>query len=91
MSAQSSAPPPAEGDVHPDLLSLAAQFGGVGAQTSCGNTIGTCAEFHAVNDLLWRGSSLENIRLTPAIRPDTGNFVSPCANCYSMFSDQLHL
>ncbi|MCO8124103.1 RHS repeat-associated core domain-containing protein, partial [Stieleria sp. TO1_6] len=50
-------------------------------------TVGRCAEFHAGNRLLLRtpGSTLSDIGFTKAIRPRTGEVISPCLNCEQMY------
>ncbi len=74
--------------IHPDLLKLAKQIGGVGSLGVTGrNIVGVCAEFHVINDMLLSGSKLEDIRLTRAIRPRTGKFMPYCDNCHAMFSE----
>ena len=74
--------------IHPDLLKLAERVGGVGTLgVTDRNTVGVCAEFHVINDMLLSGSKLEDIRLTRAIRPRTGQFMPYCDNCREMFSE----
>ncbi len=76
-------------NVHPALGELAGRAGGLGVRTSCGNTIGTCAEFRGANELLNSGSRLEDIRFTDAVRPRTGEVIPPCDNCKGMFGKNL--
>lgn len=67
---------------------LAERVGGVGTQgVTDRNTIGVCAEFHVINDMLLSGSKLEDIRLTRPIRQRTGQFMPYCDNCRVMFSE----
>ena len=74
--------------IHPDLLKLAERVGAIGTLgVTDRNTVGVCAEFHVINDLLLSGSKLEDIRLTRAIRPRTGQFMPYCDNCRVMFSE----
>lgn len=77
------------GAVNPTLAALAEQqLGGVGASTP-GVTapVGCCAEFQAVNQLLNLGADLDDIRLTPVIRPRTGDLVPKCTNCGILFQN----
>lgn len=53
------------------------------------NTVGVCAEFHVVNSLLLSGCKWSDIRLTPAIRPRTGEIMPYCNNCLAMFGDLI--
>ncbi|MCR5719329.1 MAG: hypothetical protein K6F84_02085 [Lachnospiraceae bacterium] len=72
--------------IHPDLLKLAERVGGVGSLgVTDRNTVGVCAEFHVINDMLLSDSKLEHIRLTRPIRPRTGQFMPYCDNCRAMF------
>lgn len=72
--------------IHPDLLKLSERVGGIGTFGVTGrNTVGVCAEFHVINDMLLSGSKLEDIKLTRAIRPKTGQFMPYCENCREMF------
>lgn len=74
--------------IAPELLERAVLIGGLGSHgVTERNTVGICAEFHVVNDLLLRGSKWEDIRLTPAIRPRTGKEMPFCDNCKIMFHD----
>lgn len=74
--------------VHPLLKARADKIGGLGANgLTDKNTVGVCAEFHAVNKLLLEGSDINDIHLTNAIRPRTGKEVPYCQNCLDMFSD----
>ena len=76
--------------IHPDLKKLADKIGGIGSKgVSIKNTVGVCAEFQAVNNLLWSGSKLSDIKLTEAIRPRTGNKMPYCANCAKMFKNLI--
>lgn len=81
--ATSGAPPTV---VAPQLEEAAQSLGGMGAQTSAG-TVGACCEVHAANDLLLQnpGASIQDVNLTPAIRPRTGETVSMCDNCQVIF------
>ena len=76
--------------IHPELIKRAASIGGIGSHgVTERNTVGVCAEFHVVNNLLNSGSKIENIRLIPAIRPRTGTAMPFCDNCKKMFSDLI--
>ncbi len=76
--------------IHPELIARANKIGGVGTKgLSTKNTVGVCAEFHAVNSLLLSGSNIKDIKLTHAIRPRTGKGQPFCANCKKMFSDLI--
>lgn len=78
--------------IHPELRKRADRIGGVGSHgVTDKNIVGICAEFHVINSLLNKGSKLENIRLTPAIQPRTGNQRAYCNNCQSMFYDIMSL
>lgn len=75
-------------DIHPKLIELANQIGGIGSYgLTERNTVGVCAEFQVVNRLLLSGSQFEDIRLTKAIRPRTGEVIPYCENCVAMFKD----
>ena len=75
-------------NIAPELLRRASLIGGLGSHgVTNRNTVGVCAEFHAVNNLLLSGSKWEDIRLTPAIRPRTGKEMPFCDNCKTMFHD----
>lgn len=53
--------------IHPELLKRAEMIGGVGTKgVSTKNTVGVCAEFHVVNELLLSGSKISDIKLTHA-------------------------
>lgn len=76
--------------IHPELIARAKRIGGIGSKgLSTKNTVGVCAEFHVVNELLLSGSSISDIRLTHAIRPRTGKGRPYCINCKKMFSDLI--
>ena len=78
------------GQIHPELIARAKRIGGIGSKgLSTKNTVGVCAEFHVVNELLLSGSSISDIRLTHAIRPRTGKGRPYCINCKKMFSDLI--
>ena len=78
------------GQIHPELIARAKRIGGIGSRgLSTKNTVGVCAEFHVVNELLLSGSSISDIRLTHAIRPRTGKGRPYCINCKKMFSDLI--
>lgn len=74
-------------EIHPELKKRLAEVGlSIGTHgVTDRNTVGVCAEFQVVNELLWKGSKLSDIRLTKAIRPRTGNEIPYCANCQKMF------
>lgn len=77
-------------EIHPELLKRAKKIGGIGAKgLSAKNTIGVCAEFHVVNELLLSGSNITDIKLTHAIRPRTKKGQPYCINCKKMFSDLI--
>lgn len=76
--------------IHPELVKRAEKIGGIGTKgISSKNTVGVCAEFHVVNELLLNGSNISDIKLTHAIRPRTGKGRPYCANCKKMFSDLI--
>ena len=76
--------------IHPELIKRAEKIGGIGTKgLSTKNTVGVCAEFHVVNDLLLSGSKISDIKLTHAIRPRTGKGRPYCINCKKMFSDLI--
>ena len=76
--------------IHPELLKRAEMIGGVGTKgLSTKNTVGVCAEFHVVNELLLSGSKISDIKLTRAIRPRTKEGRPYCINCKKMFSDLI--
>ncbi len=76
--------------IHPELIKRAEKIGGIGTKgLSTKNTIGVCAEFHVVNELLLNGSKISDIKLTHAIRPRTGKGRPYCVNCKKMFSDLI--
>ena len=82
--------PPDEANIHPELKKRADKIGGVGSKgLSTKNIVGVCAEFHAVNDLLNKGSKISDIKLTHAIRPRNGHGQPYCINCRKMFSDLI--
>ena len=76
--------------IHPELRKRAEAIGGIGSHgLSKKNTVGVCAEFHVVNSLLLSGSKWSDIKLTPAIRPRTGEKMPYCSNCLAMFGDLI--
>ena len=76
--------------IHPGLIKRAEKIGGSGTKgLSTKNTVGVCAEFHVVNELLLSGSKITDIKLTHAIRPRTGKGRPYCINCKKMFSDLI--
>ena len=76
--------------IHPELRKRAEAIGGIGTHgLTSRNTVGVCAEFHVVNSLLLSGCKWSDIRLTPAIRPRTGEVMPYCDNCLAMFSDLI--
>lgn len=78
--------------IHPELIKRADKIGGIGSLgVTDKNTVGVCAEFHVINSLLYKGSKLENIRLTPAYQPRTGKPRPYCNNCKAMFYDIMSL
>lgn len=83
VAARASAAPPS--NIAPELNGAAERLGGVGARTSCGNVVGACSEFHAANEVLLQGAKLNNVRVTPAIRPRTGQVIPRCPNCEKIF------
>ena len=75
---------------HPVIIELANKIGGIGSLgVTSKNTVGVCAEFHAVNNFLNRGVDIANIRFTNPIRPRTGKPMPFCDNCRKMFSDLI--
>lgn len=77
--------------ISPVLIERANRIGGIGSLgVSERNTVGVCAEFHAINSLLLNGCNIEDIRLTEAIRPRTGEIRPYCDNCKEMFSDIIN-
>lgn len=77
-------------NIHPELIKRAEKIGGIGSKgLSTKNTVGVCAEFHVVNELLMSGSKISDIKLTYAIRPRTGKGRPYCINCKKMFSDLI--
>lgn len=76
--------------IHPELVKRAKKIAGIGTKgLSTKNTVGVCAEFHVVNELLLSGSKISDIKLTHAIRPRTGKGRPYCTNCKKMFSDLI--
>ena len=76
--------------IHPDLQKLADNIGGVGSLGLTNkNIVGVCAEFRAVNELLWKGNKLSDIKITAPIRPRTGATINYCANCLAMFANLI--
>ena len=61
-------------------------YGGSKGLTSS-NVVGRCAEFRSANTLMLRGSRVNNIRFTDAVRPRTGEVVPACKNCTSIFKE----
>lgn len=77
--------------IHPVLLEKVKRIGEIGTHAlSDKNILGVCAEFRAVNRLLYKGSKWEDIRLTPAIRPRTGESRAYCENCAALFYDIIN-
>ena len=74
----------------PAMEVLASKMGGKGIVTECGNTVGCCAEYHAADELIARGSLLEDIRFTEAVRPRSGAVIAPCENCLRMFEENFN-
>ena len=80
--------PPDEADVPEELLELCKRVGPIGSTgVTDHNTVGVCAEFQVVYQLLKSGSKLEDIKLTKAIRPRTGMYQDYCDNCKAMFAE----
>lgn len=73
--------------IAPELQAYADKLGGLGVKTSCGNTLGRCAEFRAANELLLNNPNLKlkDIQFTQAVRPRTGEVVPRCENCTNIF------
>ena len=70
------------------LIKRANRIGGIGSKgLTLNNTVGRCAEFRSANTLMLRGSRINNIRFTSAVRPRTGEVVSACKNCTSIFKE----
>jgi hypothetical protein len=84
--ATSGAPPTV---VSPQMEAAAQSLGGIGAKTPAG-TVGACCEVHAANELLLKNPTAmpQDINLTPAIRPRTGQVVPMCDNCKVIFNKQ---
>lgn len=81
---------PTPNKIHPELVKRADAIGGIGSLgVTSKNTVGVCAEFHAVNSLLNNGANIADIRLTKPIRPRTGKQMPFCDNCKAMFSDLI--
>lgn len=77
--------------IHPDLIKRAESIGGIGSKGLTNkNTVGVCAEFHVINQLLLNGSKFSDIHLTTPIRPRTGKPQPYCANCQKMFEDIIN-
>ncbi|WP_460271859.1 hypothetical protein [Clostridium sp. CTA-19] len=75
-------------NINLQLINKANPIGGVGSKgVNRKNTVGACAEFRRVNQLLNIGSDIRNIRFTKAVRPRTGAIKSPCNNCLEIFGD----
>lgn len=74
--------------VAPQMSALADQFGGVGAVAPSGNVVGCCAEFRAANALALGGSNVDNVVVSPAVRPRTGEHVIRCETCEGMFGPE---
>lgn len=73
-----------------ELRERAEAIGGLGTHgLTERNTVGVCAEFHVVNSLLLGGAKWDDIHLTPAIRPRTGQVMPFCDNCKAMFHDLI--
>ena len=74
--------------IHPKLMELAEEIGGIGSHgLTDKNIVGVCAEFHVVNDMLNSGVKYSDIKIVKAIRPRTGKFIPFCKNCKTMFKD----
>ena len=74
----------------PGLQKRAEKIGGIGSRgVSSKNIVGVCAEFHVVNRLLLKGGKWSDIKLTPAIRPRTGEIIPYCPNCLALFGDLM--
>lgn len=70
------------------LLKRANRIGGIGSKgLTPSNTVGCCAEFRSANTLMLRGSRINNIRFTDAVRPRTGDTIPACKNCTSIFKE----
>ena len=70
------------------LIKRANRIGGIGSNgLTSGNVVGRCAEFRSANTLMLRGSRVNNIRFTDAVRPRTGEVVPTCKNCTSIFKE----
>ncbi|UII34887.1 hypothetical protein LVD17_13830 [Fulvivirga ulvae] len=82
--ARSAGPPTI---IAPSLEKAANELGGVGTKRA-GNTIGCCGEFRAGNELLLENPYYKpsDIQFTPAIRPRTGQVITPCQNCQDIFN-----
>ena len=70
------------------LIKRANRIGGIGSKgLTFSNVVGRCAEFRSANTLMLRGSRVNNIRFTDAVRPRTGEVVPACKNCTSIFKE----
>ncbi len=70
------------------LVKRANRIGGIGSKgLTPNNIVGRCAEFRSANTLMSRGSQINNIRFTSAVRPRTGEVVPTCKNCKSIFKE----
>jgi hypothetical protein len=91
---------PVPSNIDSVLNQRSAQIGGVGSTgvtaassgSGKGNIVGACAEVHAGNDLLTKGSKIHNLRFTVAIKPkDPAIPVPTCANCHKIFKESFSL
>ncbi|WP_291581487.1 hypothetical protein [Clostridium sp. UBA6640] len=75
-------------NINSQLINKAKQIGGVGSKgVNRKNTVGACAEFRSVNQLLNTGNYIEDIRFTKAVRPRTGEVKPTCNNCLEVFGN----
>ncbi len=86
MSTSTNSPPTKINKILHDLSKPLGKIDEEGENTI--NKIGRCAEFRVINELLNKGSNIENIRLTRAYSYK-GKIIEPipyCDNCKKMFA-----
>ncbi len=74
--------------IAPQLEEAASKVGGIGAKNG-GNTVSCCSEFRVANTLLLENPQyqIKDLKITPAIRPRTGQIIPSCENCGAMFGN----
>jgi len=72
--------------IAPALQTAAEKAGGVGSKNGT-TTVGCCGEFRAANKVLLENpkATPSQVNFTPAIRPRTGEIVTPCLACKQVF------